>query len=296
MNRIKVEKSKDYTVISNVFLKDKNLSLKAKGLFAMVMSLKEDWDFTIEGFAKIVKEGETAIYNAIKELKEFGYCSVVQLRDDKHIIGNEYTFFETPQKAQETQKLQPQEQDLGFQDVDNQGQLNTTNNIVTNKVTKRIKENSKKDELFEECWIAYRRKGSKKKALEQWHKLKDDEKELSMPHIKAYVGSREIQYQKDFERYLRDKTFQEIVFSKNKVIYDPTKKNDEHSLYTPLTDGAIKWNDYYNTYIYIGMFYGSVADGYNDDNRPNGAKIMLGNGGGFIVWNSETKTWDKVQN
>lgn len=65
--------------------------------------------------------------------------------------------------------------------------------------------------------------------------------------------------------------------------------------YTPECGGALSWNDYYNTYIYVGMFYGHVSDGYTDDNRPNGAKIMLGNGGGFIVWNSETKTWDKVQ-
>ena len=66
--------------------------------------------------------------------------------------------------------------------------------------------------------------------------------------------------------------------------------------YTPECGGALSWNDYYNTYIYVGMFYGHVSDGYTDDNRPNGAKIMLGNGGGFIVWNSETKTWDKQSN
>ena len=66
--------------------------------------------------------------------------------------------------------------------------------------------------------------------------------------------------------------------------------------YTPECGGALSWNDYYNTYIYVGMFYGHVSDGYTNDNRPNGAKIMLGNGGGFIVWNSETKTWDKQSN
>ena len=63
--------------------------------------------------------------------------------------------------------------------------------------------------------------------------------------------------------------------------------------YTPMCDGAISWNDYYNCYILVGMYYGKVFDGYTDDNRPNGARILLGNGGVFIVWNSETKTWDK---
>lgn len=79
-----------------------------------------------------------------------------------------------------------------------------------------------KDELFEQCWIAYRRKGSKKKAKEYWRKLSEKEKSLVLPHIKAYVESREISYQKDFERYLRDKCFLSVVFNGNKVAYDPT--------------------------------------------------------------------------
>lgn len=97
MKRIKVEKNKNYTTISNVFLRDERLSLKAKGFLAMIMSLKDDWDFTIEGFVKITKEGESAIYTAIKELKDFGYCREEKIRDEKkRIVGNEYTFYEEP--------------------------------------------------------------------------------------------------------------------------------------------------------------------------------------------------------
>ena len=64
--------------------------------------------------------------------------------------------------------------------------------------------------------------------------------------------------------------------------------------YTPICDGALSWSDYLNCYVYVGMFYGHVSDGYTDENRPNGARIMLGNGGGFITWDSETKKWNKV--
>lgn len=79
----------------------------------------------------------------------------------------------------------------------------------------------RKDDLFEECWVAYRRKGSKKKAKVYWNKLSDDEKKAVMPHINAYVSSRDLSYQRDFERYLRDKLFQTIVTSGNNVLYDP---------------------------------------------------------------------------
>lgn len=64
--------------------------------------------------------------------------------------------------------------------------------------------------------------------------------------------------------------------------------------YTPICEGALSWSDYLNCYVYVGMFYGYVSDGYTDENRPDGAKVFLGNGGGYVVWNSETKTWVKI--
>lgn len=155
-----------------------------------------------------------------------------------------------------------------------------------------------KKELFEECWIAYRRKGSKKKASEYWKKLSDTEKENVLVHIKAYTATRELQYQKDFERYLRDKIFMTIVFNGNKVVYDPTKIGKGETInevYMPTCDGSLSWNDYYKCFMYVGFWDGRhIADGYNDDNRPNGATITLNNGRGTITWDSDTKQWVKV--
>lgn len=141
MKRIRVEKNKNYTTISNVFLRDERLSLKAKGFLAMIMSLKDDWDFTIEGFVKITKEGEAAIYTAIKELKDFGYCKEEKIRDEKkRIVGNEYTFYEEPKTQSADNQLDCENQDLGFLNQANQGQISTTNNNTNNKVLKEIKE------------------------------------------------------------------------------------------------------------------------------------------------------------
>lgn len=153
-------------------------------------------------------------------------------------------------------------------------------------------------ELFEECWVMYRRKGSKKKSLEQWKKLTDKEKDLVLPHIKAYISVRDTKYQQDFERYLRDRTFNNVVFDGNAVIYDPTKigngkKQDE--VYMPMCGGALNWNDYYNTYLYVGMWFGHIPDGYTDDNRPDGATVMLNNGQGTVCWSRERKAWDLVK-
>lgn len=149
----------------------------------------------------------------------------------------------------------------------------------------------KKDELFETCWLAYRRKGSKKKAKEYWCKLNDKEKESVLPHIKAYVSSRELSYQKDFERYLRDKIFTTIVFNKNNIVYDPTR--GEETKYIPETSPLLMWNDYYKCYMYLGYWDGDISDGYTNDDRPNGASITLNNGRGTFIWDSESKKWVK---
>lgn len=97
MNVVRREKNTNYTTISNGFIKDRSLSLKAKGLLATVMSMPDDWDFSINGIVSIVKDGRTAVYSAINELKESGYCSVSVCRDDKNVIkGCDYTFYESP--------------------------------------------------------------------------------------------------------------------------------------------------------------------------------------------------------
>lgn len=283
MNRITRVKSKDYTTISNLFMRDKNISLKAKGLLATILSLPEDWDFSISGICAIVKEGKTAVYSAIDELKEYKYCTVEVSRDENgRITGNDYTFIENPY----AENL----------NMDNQPQLNKdlTNSIPNTDIT-IDKEINKKEykEKFEECWIAYRRKGSKKKSLDCWNKLKESEMDMVMPHIKAYVSSRDIQFQKDFERYLRDKVFLEVVYSGNNIVYDPTKNSGETESYMPTCGGALMYNDYYKCFMYTGYWDGHIADGYTDENRPDGAKITLNNGRGVITWSRESKEWRK---
>ena len=288
MNKVTRIKNANYTTISNVFLRDKELSLKAKGLLATILSLPENWDFSIKGICATIKEGTTAVYSAIDELKEHGYCKVVTNRNEKGmIVGNDYTFYEDPS--------------MENLNVGNQTQINTNISLPNTKDTNNKEKNKEEEtnkELFEQCWIAYRRKGKKGKSLQYWKKLTESEKQMVLPHIKAYVTSRELQYQQDFERYLRDKTFTTIVFSKNKVIYDPTrldKKDKANEVYMPLTDGALSWNEYYTCYMYVGYWDGKhIPDGYDDDTRPDGASVTLNNGRGTITWDSKTKTWNKI--
>ena len=96
----RVEKTKNYTVMSNYHLRDPTLSCKACGLLSKMLSLPENWDYTTRGLAAICKDGVGSIGSALKELEAAGYLVRRQLRDDHGRMSNiEYTIYETPQLA-----------------------------------------------------------------------------------------------------------------------------------------------------------------------------------------------------
>ena len=93
----RVEKTKDFTIMSNYHLRDKNLSLKAKGLLSQMLSLPEEWDYTLAGLAHINKESKDAIRTTIMELEKAGYITRHQTTTEGGRFGsNEYVIRERP--------------------------------------------------------------------------------------------------------------------------------------------------------------------------------------------------------
>ena len=94
----RVERNKGYTVMSNHHLRNKELSLKAKGLLSQMLSLPEDWDYTLAGLSFINREKIDAIREAVKELERAGYIVRSRERDEKgRLRGTDYVIFEQPQ-------------------------------------------------------------------------------------------------------------------------------------------------------------------------------------------------------
>ena len=103
MSVIRVQKNRNYTVMSNVHLKDVRLSLKAKGLLSMILSLPDDWTYSVNGLVSICKENETAVKTALSELKQHGYLRVTKLKPNETESGRfEYVYdvFEEPQSKE----------------------------------------------------------------------------------------------------------------------------------------------------------------------------------------------------
>ena len=94
----RVERNKGYTVMSNHHLRDKELTLKAKGLLSQMLSLPEDWDYTLAGLSYINREKIDAIREAVRELERAGYIVRSRERDEKgRLRGTEYVIYEQPQ-------------------------------------------------------------------------------------------------------------------------------------------------------------------------------------------------------
>ena len=126
----RVERTRDYTVMCNHHLKDSGLSLKAKGLLSMMLSLPDEWNYSTRGLAAICKEGVDAIGKALKELEQAGYIVRRQLRGaDGRICDTEYTIYEQPRPPDtalpDTENPYLDIPDMEQPDTDNPAQLNT---------------------------------------------------------------------------------------------------------------------------------------------------------------------------
>ena len=101
----RIEKTRDYTVMSNYHLRDMSLSLKAKGLLSLMLSLPENWDYTMKGLARICKDGIDSISGGIRELEAHGYLIRARVRGANGQLGSiEYTILEQPKTPSPTQE------------------------------------------------------------------------------------------------------------------------------------------------------------------------------------------------
>lgn len=142
----RIEKNKNYTIMSNYHLKEKEMSLKAKGLLSLMLSLPNNWDYTIEGLVAICKENETAVKSTLKELKCFGYLEILKVQNKKGQFEYEYNIYEKPQsKKPEVENLEVENPS-----VENQGQLNTNKQKTNNKKEKKEKAKTEIDLVIDE--------------------------------------------------------------------------------------------------------------------------------------------------
>lgn len=128
----RIEKTRDYTVMANHHLRNTELSLKAKGLLSLMLSLPEEWDYTTKGLSRICKDGVDSICAGVRELEEQGYVVRERIRNPNGQLGAiEYTILEQP-RTSEPKREKPERENpvqanpvLGKPEQENPAQLNT---------------------------------------------------------------------------------------------------------------------------------------------------------------------------
>lgn len=173
---IRVNKTKDYTIMSNSHFREREMSLKAKGLLSLMLSLPDDWDYSVAGLVAICVEKESAINATLGELKKFGYLRVDKLMPNQTMSGRieyVYNIFESPEQAVEKQGAEKQaleNQGVEFQALENQGQLNTKQLNTKKSITKEIKKESKA--TFDDLINSFTDNEEERELLKEWLKVR----------------------------------------------------------------------------------------------------------------------------
>lgn len=184
----RINKTKDYTIIANYHLREKEMSLKAKGLLTLFLSLPDNWNFSANGITEIVKESRNTVNEIMRELEKFKYLKRKAIRTDKGtIIDWQYDIYEKPH---------PNYQDIDYQDMENCIQVNT--NIINNLNNKR----NYNKETFKTFWEAYPKKLNKSKTEEWFIKNKPDNDLLTEMLTKLEMFKQSESWLKDDGKYI----------------------------------------------------------------------------------------------
>lgn len=244
---VRVVKTENYTVMSNHHLRNKDLSLKAKGLMSYMLSCSNGTTFSIRQLMEASKDGEASVCTALNELKEYKYLKHYAKKDDKGRISEWiYDLYELPFEDKDTDVVFEEKEDncpeLDFPDVENQDKVNTNNNVNTIKkenikketdeiscdpnlerakdIAKKEMESMKSDEdSFIEVWNLYNKKEGKQQARKAWMKLSNKDKEAvkqKLPDwLSNYLYLYGKQYQPMFSTFLNQRRWEDEINENN---------------------------------------------------------------------------------
>ena len=149
MSIFRVHKSNNFTVMSNTHFKEKKMTLKAKGLLSLMLSLPDTWNYSVSGLVALSKDGKDSVMTALAELETFGYLERVRTINEKgQFSGIEYNIFETPQTDNPISEKQNADNPILENTNAEKPPLLNTNKLNTD-FNKELKESNTKGEDLE---------------------------------------------------------------------------------------------------------------------------------------------------
>mgnify|MGYP003295020426 CR=1 FL=1 len=139
MGTYRIHKTRDYTVMSNSHFREKQMSLKAKGLLSLMLSLPDEWDYSIAGLVMLSRDGKDSVMAALNEIEEFGYLKRTRTTDEKgQFSGYDYDIYECPQRENPyAENPNTDNPNTEKPNAENPPQLNTNSRITKETKTNR---------------------------------------------------------------------------------------------------------------------------------------------------------------
>lgn len=222
MATFRINKTKDFTVMSNYHLRDRGLSLKAKGLLSIMLSLPDTWDYSMPGLCALCAEGVTAVKSAMGELKSRGYLQVEKSYDKAGRFEYEYNVYEAPQcidglsgngnPSIENPPMDNPSLYINTKVLNTKGS-NTKRNtkstvyppvVINNDIPQGdgAKANDPDKPTFETFWAAYPRHTNKAMARKAWEKLRLTSQEYASLLRAIEAQKQSPQWQRDDGQYI----------------------------------------------------------------------------------------------
>ena len=215
MAKFKINKTENYTIIANTHLKERKMSLKSKGLLTLMLSLPDDWNYSLKGLVSLCSESESAIKSSLQELKKFGYLRIQKIAPKKGSGKFEYIYeiFESPLKEEERQKVNRKAENLQLENqpdenvpienlkVENQPvenlQLENQPDILSTKQS-RTKELNTKEK-------------NKKEKMDHTGKLLEYIETLEIDSEKKGIFKEWVEYKKEKNQYKNTKSIDILI-------------------------------------------------------------------------------------
>lgn len=210
---IRLERRRGFTILPNDLVGDKRLTLKTKGLMAVLLSRPDDWHFSVAGLAAFCGVGKDAIRSALGELEAAGYLTREAIREGGKFAGTEYIIRDHAEPAEDgpvspvsgfpttvkptPEKPTPENPTGPNKDITQQGLNNTPYSPPRGTEAAKYK-----PEWFEAFWKAYPRKADRKKAIRAWDKLKPDRALCETMNRALTLQKRSAQWQKEGGAYI----------------------------------------------------------------------------------------------
>ena len=258
MAKFKVNKTRDYTIIPNIHLKERKMSLKSKGLLTLMLSLPDDWNYSLKGLVSLCSESESAVKSSLQELKEFGYLRIQKLAPKKGNGKFEYIYeiFESPLKKEERQRVNKKAENL---QLENQPDENVTieNLKVENQPVENLQLENQSDILITKQSRTKElntKEKNKRKKTDHTEKLFEYIETLEIDSEKKKIFKEWVEYKKEKNQYKNTKSIDLLIkrFIKYSVqelrdIIEKSIMNNYSGIFEP-KEGVNNGNSYNTRY------------------------------------------------